>query len=76
MTTSGAKSGSALGRLFRRLLVEEAGQDIVEYGLLTLIVLAVGFLVFVSLRTKMGISYVSWGTAIMNYWEPSPPSTP
>jgi len=76
MTATGAKSRSALGRAFRRLFVEDAGQDIVEYGLLTGIVLAIGILVFVTIRTKMGDAYVTWGTAILDNWEPDPPSTP
>jgi len=76
MTATGAKSRSALGRAFRRLFVEDAGQDIVEYGLLTGIVLAIGILVFVTIRTKMGDAYDTWGTAILDNWEPDPPSAP
>ena len=76
MPATGTKSRSALGQAFRRLFVEDAGQDVVEYGLLIGIVMAVGLLVFVTIRTKMGDAYGAWGTAILNNWEPDPPSTP
>jgi Flp pilus assembly pilin Flp len=63
-------------RVFRRFFVEDAGQDLVEYGLLTLLVLAVGVLVFAAIQASMGAAYVTWGTAILDNWEPSPPSAP
>ena len=76
MSATRAKSRSSLDRAFRRLFVEDAGQDLIEYGLLTGIVIVVGFLVFITIRTKMGAAYVTWGAAILNNWEPSPPSGP
>ena len=73
MAIHGAESRDSLGRAFKRFLVEDAGQDLVEYGLLTGVVMSVGFLVFATLRTTMGTAYVTWGAAIVNNWEPPPP---
>ena len=73
MTIHGAESRESIGRAFRRFVVEDAGQDLVEYGLLTGVVMSVGFLVFATLRTRMGTAYVNWGAAILNNWEPPPP---
>lgn len=75
-TDACGQSRDARWRVFKRFLVEDAGQDLVEYGLLTLLVLAVGVLVFASIQASMGSAYVTWGTAILDNWEPSPPSAP
>jgi Flp pilus assembly pilin Flp len=63
-------------QFLRRLVREDDGQDIIEYGLLTGIVAAVGVLIFVSIRTKMGNSYFAWGTQIQNNWVPNAPIPP
>lgn len=59
--------------LFRRLFREDAGQDLIEYAILTAIVTAGGVLVFVSIRAKMAGVYVGWGTTIQDNWDPAPP---
>ena len=76
MTANSPESCGFFSRAFRRLVVEDAGDDMTEYGLLTGIVIAVVFLVFVSIHTAMGTAYGTWGTAIMGNWQPSPPSGP
>jgi Flp pilus assembly pilin Flp len=48
--------------LARRLLVEDAGQDLIEYALLTMIVSIGSLLVFDVIRNKMGDAYEQWGT--------------
>jgi Flp pilus assembly pilin Flp len=63
-----------LRTLARRLLVEETGQDLIEYGLLTGIVAVGGVLVFTSIRDKMAAAYAGWGLEIQENWEPDPPS--
>jgi Flp pilus assembly pilin Flp len=55
-----------------RFLKEESGQDLIEYGLLTGIVVAVGVVVFTSIQGKMSNAYQNWqGTAQTN-WIPNP----
>jgi Flp pilus assembly pilin Flp len=63
-------------QLLRRLVREQDGQDLIEYGLLTGIVAAIGVLVFVSISTKMGNAYGTWGTQIQNNWIPNAPLPP
>jgi len=62
--------------LARRLVVEEDGQDLIEYGLLTGIVLAIGILIFTTISTKMGAAYEDWGDQIQDNWQPSNPAPP
>ena len=62
--------------LARRLVLEEDGQDLIEYGLLTGIVLAIGILIFSTISTKMGGAYEEWGDQIQDNWVPSAPAPP
>jgi Flp pilus assembly pilin Flp len=59
--------------LARRLLVEDAGQDLIEYAMLTMIVSIGSLLIFDSIRNKMGDAYEQWGTDIQDNWVPPPP---
>lgn len=65
-----------LQRLARRFIDEDAGQDLIEYGLLTAIVTVGSLLVIAAIRTKMATAYDGWGNAIEANWEPPPPSVP
>jgi Flp pilus assembly pilin Flp len=60
----------------RRFVREDDGQDLLEYGLLTGIVLTVGILIFSTISTKMGAAYTGWGTQIQDNWIPSDPAPP
>ena len=62
--------------LLRRFLVEERGQDLVEYAILAAIFGVIGFLMFPTLVTRMGTAYSTWGTQVNNIWVPNPPSAP
>ena len=62
--------------LARRLVLEEDGQDLLEYGLITGIVLAIGIVIFSVISTKMGVAYENWGDQIQENWEPSNPAPP
>ena len=62
--------------LARRIVLEEDGQDLIEYGLLAGIVLAIGILIFSAISTKMGTAYETWGDEIQANWEPSNPAPP
>jgi Flp pilus assembly pilin Flp len=59
--------------LAARLLLDDAGQDLVEYALLTGVFAAIGALIFVTMRDNMGGWYTAWGTEIQTNWEPNPP---
>ena len=69
----------AWSRIGRQLLVDESGQDLIEYGLLTGIVVAIGVVVFTSINGKMADAYGDWGAEIQTNWVPAPalpPPTP
>jgi Flp pilus assembly pilin Flp len=62
--------------LVRRLLREDEGQDLVEYGILTGMVIAIGIVIFTTISTKMGTAYDTWGTQIEDRWVPPPALVP
>jgi hypothetical protein len=57
-----------------RLLVEDDGQDLIEYALLTSIIAVAGALVFPAFKVKMASAYASWNSNVQAIWEPPPPS--
>lgn len=63
---------SSNARLIARLFREDSGQDLIEYGLLTGIVVAVGVVVFTSIQGKMSGAYQSWESSAQANWIPNP----
>ena len=62
--------------MLKRLLVEERGQDLIEYGLLAALIACVGVTTFPLIQAKLKGTYTGWGTAIQNLWIPKAPGTP
>ena len=62
--------------LTQRLIFEEDGQDLIEYGLLAAMVLTIGILIFTTISDHMGTAYTNWGDEIQDNWEPSAPLPP
>ena len=60
-------------RALFRLVVDDKGQDLVEYALLSGIVGAAGVLLFPVIAAKMAAAYTSWQTSAQDAWEPCPP---
>lgn len=58
---------------WRALRRDESGQDVLEYGLLAVIIGIAGILVFPIIVNKLGAGYVNSNTAIQADWEPCPP---
>lgn len=56
-----------------RLVVDERGQDLVEYALLSGIIAIGGLLLFPAIATSMGAAYASWQSGTETAWEPCPP---
>jgi Flp pilus assembly pilin Flp len=56
-----------------RLVRDDAGQDLVEYALLTGIV-ALAALVAIPTATELGNIYEAWNDDIQELWEVPPPS--
>ena len=57
----------------RQLAFDDAGQDLIEYALLTAIVTVAAIPVIVTIRDRMQSAYVGWGTDIQNNWNPNDP---
>jgi len=60
-------------RCICRFIVDDRGQDLVEYALLSGIVGIVGLLVFPQLLDQMTAAYTNTITATESAWEPCPP---
>ena len=60
-------------RWCRRLLVDDSGQDLIEYALLAAIIGLAGSLVLPVIAPKMGNAFSSWGGQVYNAWEPAAP---
>jgi Flp pilus assembly pilin Flp len=58
--------------LVARFLEEESGQDLIEYGLLTGIVVAMGVIVFTSIQGKMRGAYLTWAANALAISTPNP----
>jgi Flp pilus assembly pilin Flp len=56
-----------------RFVLDEGGQDLIEYGLLSAIIGIAGILVLPTIATTMETVYNAWNTAAQNAWEPCPP---
>jgi Flp pilus assembly pilin Flp len=62
-------------QIFRRLLTEQTGQDLVEYGLLASIIAIAGVALFPSIQERIGEVFTEWGTAVYNVWIPNDPAS-
>jgi Flp pilus assembly pilin Flp len=61
--------------IFLRRLLDESGQDIIEYGLLASIIAIAGILFLPTIATKMGANFSGWGNAVHNLWAPNNPAS-
>ena len=52
---------------------DEAGQDIVEYALLTAVIGLVGFVTWQAVTAGIGTAYQGWDTGTQDLWEPANP---
>jgi Flp pilus assembly pilin Flp len=59
--------------LWRRLLREECGQDLLEYALLAAAIGAAGIALSASMQSGMGQVFSQWGHNVRDAWEPPEP---
>jgi Flp pilus assembly pilin Flp len=59
---------------FRRLLTDDRGQDLIEYGLLAAIIGIAGSLVLPQIGPKMANAFNLWGGQVYNAWQPPNPA--
>jgi hypothetical protein len=65
-------------RLLRRLIGQDAGQDIVEYAFLAAFIGIVGYLALTGIRTAVGTTYSVWlnpSAGVPSLWDPAAPLT-
>jgi Flp pilus assembly pilin Flp len=63
----------AIVRTFGRLLVDDHGQDLIEYALLTGAIGFAGAVAFQALGGTIHDAYVGWDTGVNGLWEvPNP----
>ncbi len=62
-----------LVRTLRQLALDDSGQDLIEYALLTAIVTVAAIPIIVEIRDRMQSAYIGWGNAIQNNWSPNDP---
>ena len=55
-----ADDRSRMSRAAAQLLVDETGQDLVEYALITAFIGVVGILLWENIRTGIGGAYANW----------------
>jgi len=61
---------------FSRLLHDDRGQDLIEYGLLAFTIGLVGVAAWDAIVTGIGTGYGNWDTGTQNLWDPQPPAGP
>jgi Flp pilus assembly pilin Flp len=60
-------------RCLVRLVRDQSGQDLVEYGLLAGAVAAIGVALFPAIATAIGVAFQQWNTNVNNLWVPPSP---
>ena len=69
--------GNHLSIIIRRLLVDEAGQDLIEYALLTACIGLMGIVAWANIQTQLASHYAGWGSGVntISSCTPDPCST-
>jgi Flp pilus assembly pilin Flp len=60
-------------QLLRRLLLEDSGQDVIEYALLSASVAIMGIAVWQNIGDTLGQKYDAWDGGVAELWDPAPP---
>ena len=68
-------TGANMARgLVRRFVVEESGQDLIEYALMGAALGLSGLATFGFIVTHMAASYTTWDSGVQNLWQLPAPS--
>ena len=60
----------------RRLVKDDRGADLVEYGLIGAAIAIAGILFFPTIFAKLDQAFETWGTNVYDAWEPEAPVEP
>ncbi|MGH9237364.1 MAG: Flp family type IVb pilin [Vicinamibacterales bacterium] len=58
-----------------RIWRDDRGADLVEYGLIAMIIALAGVVVFPSIGVKLGNAFENWGNDVYEAWEPEDPGS-
>lgn len=61
---------------WRRLVCDQSGQDLIEYGLLVVTIGLAGALLFPIISGKLSAGYAAQDSAINEHWAPCNPGVP
>jgi Flp pilus assembly pilin Flp len=70
-----SSNGPDMRLALSRLIFDESGQDLIEYGLLASILAVAGVVLFPSIKTGMDNAFSNWGTKVYDLWAPKDPGT-
>jgi Flp pilus assembly pilin Flp len=59
---------------FRRLLADEAGQDLIEYALLSTLIGLCAIVAWGLIENAIASTYGGYDTSVNSLWHPDPPS--
>ena len=62
-----------MNELWRRLITDESGQDLIEYALLTTFIGIVCLATWDLVRGAINTTYLSWNTSMNSAWETPDP---
>ena len=62
-------------KLLKKFVVEEDGQDLIEYALLTGAVGFAGVVGINAIGAAINVAYGSWDTGVNSLWQPPPPQS-
>jgi len=57
------------------LWTDDRGADLVEYGLIAMIIALAGVVVFPSIGAKLGDAFNDWGNDVYGAWQPDDPAS-
>src|SRR5687768_8534673 len=75
-STGRSRAGRMIDSLLHHLSEiwrDDRGADLVEYGLIALIIALAGVVVFPSIFEKLGNAFETWGNDVYEAWEPEDP---
>lgn len=56
-------------RLLRSVVVDDRGQDVIEYALLAALVALVTIPALNAIQAALNVTYVGWNTAMLRCWQ-------
>jgi len=71
----GRLDAAPMVRAIRRFVIDERGQDTIEYALLAALVAVLTIPALDAVRSALRIAYLSWNTAMVKCWRMPVPGT-